>query len=66
MSEMEWNWIAVQFDREMQRKEDARGKQLIPLFLDHLLQDSCSDDVKDAFKEALRKFFIKSNQSKDN
>jgi len=52
-----WNWISLQFDREAAYKENKKGEQLIPLFLDHILTDSCSQDMQDAFAVALFKFF---------
>ena len=58
MDVTEWNWVSMQFDREMgDRSKDKTGKQLVPLFIDHILQDSCSSDVRHAFEQALRKYF---------
>ena len=61
--EMMWNWISLQFDRELELKENKTGKQLVPLFLDHILEDSCSKDVREALAEAFRKYF---NKKSDN
>ena len=62
MDEMQWNWISCQFDRELRKTDDKTGSQLICIFLDRLLQDSCSQDVRNAFERALRKFFEKSKK----
>jgi hypothetical protein len=56
---MDWNVLSLVFDREVSKlsKIERRGDYLIPLFLDHMLVDSCSKEVQDAFLRALVRFF---------
>jgi hypothetical protein len=58
MTSTELNWISMQFDREISVAEDKTGQQLVPLFLDHILEDSCSQEVRDALEDAFYKFFL--------
>jgi len=57
MTDEQWNILSLQFDREVVLCDDKRGSYLIPLFIDHILLDSCSQDVRDALEKALRKTF---------
>ena len=49
------NDISCRFDRESASLsgELARGKELIPLLLDHVLPNCCSPQVVDAFLSAV-------------
>lgn len=49
--------ISARFDHEMQGVHDKKGCQIVPLFLDHLLLDSCSVEVQKALYVALQKHF---------
>jgi len=56
---MDTNRLSLIFDHEVNtlNGNEKRGSELIPLFLDHILEDSCSPEVKEAFDRALRRFY---------
>ena len=56
-----WNTLSILFDIEIKGLQPAnkKGYYLVPLFLDHLLEDSCSQEVRDAFERAIRIYMKK-------
>ena len=57
-----WNVVSVRFDREIALAHDKRGANIIPMFLDNILHDSCSEDVVKAFDRAVRTTIAKSTR----
>lgn len=57
MRDPDWNRISCLFDAELRtvHKEDRKGAMLIPLFLDEIMRECCSKEVRVAFGLALRK-----------
>jgi hypothetical protein len=47
------NRISLFFDREAKNLQDSRGKVLIPMILDHVLAECCSDEVIAALFRAI-------------
>lgn len=45
--------VRVKFDIEVVFADDKRGASIVPVFLDSVLSDKCSPEVRDAFDRAI-------------
>lgn len=58
VEKMVWNHLSLLYDVEVAGipPDGRQGRHTIPMFLDYILVDSCSEEIQDAFARALVKW----------